>query len=242
MKKLFSMFLVFVVVCVNVITISALNSDSYTELQTSMELVQQYISRIEKINIIASKPIKLYDVFTDQLIAYKFSINSRGYAIINLNNDSINEYSLFSDNPVYDNQISLYYYGGLFNYYEKVGSDIYSVEPSNDLSKKVYTKISNAQKQKISNSYHETVIPVTSIEQLSILKSSSNASFMSRTSTISRQLVTPLCTDWVNGFCGETAIYTMLKYRGLTLDQYTPTFHINSILLSYVALSPQILA
>lgn len=65
MKKICCTILVLTLVFINLVMVSAKIDNDDSRLVKSREMVQQYISRIEKVDVLSSDPINLYDVLTE---------------------------------------------------------------------------------------------------------------------------------------------------------------------------------
>lgn len=186
-------------------------TEQYRNLQTE-RYIASYLSSFDQNaeDIILSDPLPLRNALTDEVIAICYTINHKGYVILNLSDYSINEYDLLNAHPIYNNSLNTYYYGGLFLYFYEDNSqlvDAYSQKPvSRDFLVDVY--------QAYENDY-----PVLSQSDLTtkIKKCIDYAASASRRenltrSTISNQLSQTYSTVFVNYQCGATACATLIDF------------------------------
>ena len=153
--------------------------------------------------------IQLIDPYTNQVkyILYVFEL---GYAIIDIVDFYVCEYSVCSSNPYLVSLESqqLYYIAPLGYYCLENGN--YRHILSNEL-----ISIS-------SQAVPTTLLDINSMcQKINNLKSPSSTYSIAATIETERYLSSSLATDWVNGYCGPTSAYNMLKYRGLVESGYT---------------------
>lgn len=161
------------------------------------KFIKDYIYALEEINPSVTFKDVLYDPYGNSKIAYLYSVEN-GYAIIGIDSMNIYEFSLSTDNP-YRSVIGKKYYSGYFEYYDSSKVHIYEKYKFSDESSMMFGMEKNTSLSVQKNSRDDFVIKANSVKKLS----------------------RALPTDWVNGYCGPTSAYNMLKYKSYVPLSYT---------------------
>ncbi len=186
--------------------------------QTMTQYVGIFLTSAEQLvdEVELSNPIPLKNALTGNTIAYCFTVNGQGYAIINVSNYCIHEYDLYNLHPVFKNDGKDYYYGGLFSYMYKNGTKIIDASSEQALPNEYLTEIYS----KYAKDY-----PVISVESITE-KISKRTAFANSIKTSLRgdstmrvtsyqttgQLTSTYSLTYINGFCGATACANLIDY------------------------------
>lgn len=166
------------------------------------------------------------------MCAYLYEINNTGYAILNLADWTVSEYSL-SVPSYYSNIKGRKYYSGIFRYFFSDNDTIYSLPEQKTISSELRAEYANA--------YCQDYRAISEFEKQSLMQSyeTTSASTNSVLTTSSNSLPHSLSTGYKNNYCGPTAIATMMWYYGTYVNSRykggnsTKTALINS-LINYI--------
>lgn len=171
------------------------------------EYVENLLSVLEGKDVTVSpNPEVLYDLSSDSVCAVLYTVNSDGYAILNLSDLTVSEYAL--DTPShYEGVSGKKYYAGIFQYYAQQGGNIISLPEGSIMS--------TTQLATISASYRADYPTISSNEKSTRRSQFNNELTVSpRIAPRSNSLPYSLTTTYVNGKCAPTAMATMLWYYG----------------------------
>lgn len=197
---------------------SAYNSNQFLEQPLELYEMETYVettlSKISGKPVVASNPIPLMSLVDDSIIAYSFTINETGFAVINLADWSINEYAL-SGCTLYEPS-DLNYYGGIFQHYVKKGSNFVRIENNSVIkldAKLVMNEYNNIHKER-------------SKAEKKLLQESMNNIKYATTESGALSSTTEYTTSTVitNNHCGPTAMAIMTEYYKRVHGVYIPGY------------------
>ena len=201
---------------------SSISNDNILE-----NYITTYFAFHENKNVTVDYVKELKSTESDDSIAVCLSLNDNtGYVIADIKTFDIYEHSLYNIEPYYEYDKNLYYCG-IGEYYYKNSTDfihMYSGERipvklfSSSLLNKQAKEFYAVREEKPLSDLHQK------IDKLNKLQNRKSA-------TYSKYLTSSLATDWINGYCGPTSAYNMLKYRNLIYASasLTPTEQIQRI-------------
>ena len=203
----FKFFLYLVLIlCICMTSVKSFALETYDSYKQEIE---RFICNLEnKSNVSVTYLDDLYNPNNDSVIAKLYTLEN-GYAIIGAQSFQIFEYSLDASNP-YKDTIGRKYYAGYFRYFDKDLNHVYTgTEFLNDSEAADF------------------------LDQETMSTRNVNTATRAANSTTRRYLSGSLSTDWVNGYCGPTSAYNMLRYMGYIPSKYygtTGIYYLNSFM------------
>ena len=167
-------------------------------------------------NIVVGKRLALKNAFSNKTIAYCYSINEKGYAIINLSSFTIHEYDLYNPHPVFNSENENYYYGGLFVYmYEREGKIVDAssgLVVSEEYLNKLYENYENdyplLSADEINQKVRKRIDYAERLRNQAAEQKNVNAVNYRYTGS----LTLSYSTVWQNGQCGATACANLVDF------------------------------
>ena len=217
MKRLLSKILVCFILLITTVPIVQASPTNLSLSDLRRDYVEKYINFVEGTTITAIAEANLLDVANSQVIAVCYSLSSGGYAIIDIQTNLIYEYSLEADSP-YSRQTEPYYYAGPNNYFVKENSSLFVHTIDNTL------KANTTSVVVATTGFSDYRASINSVRSLEDKIADLVAAEANPTRAIAQgNLTSALSTDYLNGFCGPTSMYNLLKYQGKIRNPPSPT-------------------
>lgn len=222
-KKLICCFLSIVVISTLLylpVNANEVNYDN-TEFSYYRTYTSLYLEKVAHYNAKFVREDVLYDCHTKLPTAIIYTLES-GYAIFMIEGAYVCEYSETDPNPYQSVQKdSLLYYAGPFEYLVYSNNHFINILTNE-------TFVPTESKNSFILNEQSSLIAETNIQD-KIDALNNNSVGTTRAVTQSKKLPRALSTSWINGYCGPTSAYNMLKYRNLVESGYTGTQLINRI-------------